>query len=125
MFLSMSFFDYLFPEQAQASHMRNIANSMSLSRTQGRITQARVERKAMTNEKRVSELEDEVARMTIIMEGLLELFDEKELVSRVDLARKIGEIDARDGTIDGRITPENKEPKQTEKSETKFQFPDQ
>ena len=98
----MSLFDFFFPEEAQASHLRSLAESNSLVLTQARLARARAEQTCLSAEKRVAELETEVGELTIVVEALLEILEEQGVLSKVDLARKIGEIDAR-GTEMGSV----------------------
>ena len=118
----MSLFDFFFPEQAQAEYLRQIADSSTLARTQARIAQVRGERSKLSSDKHVKELENEIAQHTIILEAVLEIFGENGSLTRSDLARKVAEIDARDGSVDGRIT----DPKKSEEpgSKPKFNFPE-
>ncbi len=108
----MSLFDFFFPEEAQAAHLRRLADSQARSNTHNRIANARAQASAATTQRRIEELENELGQMTILVESLLECIEEQGLLSRKQLAQKIGEIDARDGVIDGRITkvPEQKKP---------------
>ena len=119
----MSLFDFFFPEEAQASHLRRLADTASLAHTQARLAQARSDRSRLGAEKRVREVEEDVAQLTIVMEALLELFSEQGAVTRSDLARKVAEIDARDGVIDGKITKAEEVAPPQEKP--KLIFPDQ
>jgi len=118
----MSLFDFFFPEQAQAAHLRRLADTSTLTRTKQRVAHARTEKTKLSSEKRVVELEDEVAQLTIILEAVLEVLSDDGSITRSDLAKKVAEIDARDGTIDGRIT----QPEESDKSagKPKFNFPE-
>ncbi len=117
----MSLFDFLFPDQAQAAHLRRLADSTSLANTQARISQTRSSISNSSLEKRVVELEDEVGQLTIVIESLLESIADKGVLTREDIARKIGEIDARDGVIDGRIT-KNRSESEASDDKPKFNF---
>lgn len=119
----MSFFDFFFPDQAQAAHMRRLADSTSLANTQARIARARINHNQSSSDKRIDELESEVGQLTIIIEALLESISDKGILSREDIARKIGEIDSRDGVIDGRITKQKPISKGT-LPKPKFKFPE-
>lgn len=77
----------------------------------------------MSMKKRIDELESEVGQLTIIIEALLETMADRSIMTREELARKIGEIDARDGVIDGRITKQ-KPTSEAPKSTPKFNFPE-
>jgi hypothetical protein len=118
----MSLFDFFFPDQAQAAHLRRLADSTSLANTQKRIFQSRGDHSQSSLTKRIGELESEVGQLTIIIESLLENMSDQEILTKEDIARKIGEIDARDGVIDGRITKQKISPEVTN-SKAKFNFP--
>jgi len=100
----MSLFDFFFPEQAQAAHLRRLADGTATNRIQARAARARQARSKNTSEQRIKELEDEVAELTIVVEALVEILDDTNSPRRVDLARKVAEIDARDGVRDGSVT---------------------
>jgi hypothetical protein len=118
----MSLFNFFFPEQALAAHVLRIAESTSIASTQARILQARGDHAQSSAKKRIDELEKEVGQLTIVIEALLETIADQGIVTREDLARKIGEIDSRDGVIDGRITKQK--PSTVEaSSKIKFNFP--
>ena len=117
----MSLFDFFFPEQAQASHLRQLSESNSLANTQARLARARTREVTEASAKRVEALEGEVAELTIIVEALLEKLSEDGSVTRADLARKVAEIDSRDGVIDGKITKH--EPPAEEGGGSRLQFP--
>ena len=121
----MSLFDFFFPEQAQAAHLRRVADNSSRSQTQARLAQARTTRTNLDLSKRVGELEGEVAELTIILEAVLECASEDGSLTRAALARKVAEIDARDGVIDGRITKpgEQKDTAPEPKAGPNFNFP--
>ncbi len=119
----MSLFDFFFPEQAQATHLRKLSDTISLHNVQSRINSSRSQEIQMSMKKRIDELESEVGQLTIVIEALLECIADRNILTREELARKIGEIDARDAVLDGRITkqkPQLEEPK----SLPKFNFPD-
>lgn len=123
----MSLFDFFFPEQAQAAHLRRVADNSSLSQTQARIARSRTARTNLDLSKRVDELEGEVAELTIILEAILECASEDGSLTRADLARKVAEIDARDEVIDGRITKAGgkKDAAPEPKSGPEFNFPEE
>ncbi len=117
----MSLFDFFFPEIAQASHLRRIADAASMGNTQARISQSRSQQQRSSSEKRIQELEAEVAQLTIVMEALIEKLSDNSGVTREQLAAKIFEIDRRDGVVDGRVTPQ--QPVEEPKKGPNFQFP--
>ena len=101
---SMSLYDFFFPQQATAQHLRSIVQHNQFSNAVNRVNQARAIRKGQVSKERVEELEDEIAQLTIVMEALLEVLGDSNAITMEMVARKISEIDARDGVIDCRIT---------------------
>ena len=129
----MSFFDLLFPEWATATHLRTLTEQNQANQTQTRIAQSRAERIASASkkdlERRVESLEIELGQAALVMEALMEKFEEKQICSKQEMMGLIQEIDARDGMIDGRITPQKPEPFESkrewkEAKKPKFNFPD-
>ena len=51
---------------------------------------------------------DRVDKLTLICQAMFELLQETSGISEEQLKQKIVEIDGRDGTVDGRITPQIK-----------------
>jgi hypothetical protein len=107
----MSLFDFLFPEQAQASYLRQMANSnaqqTAMLRSQQYTEQLRQKQAVRLNTKaedRVKELEVELAQSALVIESLISLLEEKNLVTREELKQRTSQIDAADGVVDGRIT---------------------
>ena len=100
-----------------------------MAHTQARLAQVRAERAAIGAKDRVEELEEEVARITLLLEGVLEHLNENGVMTLTDLRTKVAEIDTRDGVIDGKITKpgdvEESEPEDTEApAKPKFNFPE-
>jgi len=104
----MRLFDFFMPGVAQATHLRQIASSNVLANTQARLQSARLANSQRSSDARVKALE-EVGQLTIIVELLMECLEEKGSVTKPELMQKIGEVDTRDGVIDGRITKEPQE----------------
>ncbi len=119
----MSLFDFFFPEEAQASHLRRLADTTARNNTRARIAQTRSDHATRSSEKRIRELEEEVSQLTIILEALLEKLSEDGSLSRADLAKKVAEINTRDENADEDIT-KNQEPKNPS-AKPKFNFPKQ
>ena len=112
----MNIFDFLFPEEAQASHLRGILKHQQLEASRNRQTRA-----GGTLEdafRRIDELENQVGKLvsaneesTIVTRALVELIIESSDYTSEDLKNLIEDIDTRDGVIDGKITSENEKPK--------------
>ena len=59
----------------------------------------------MAGAQQVSDVNERLDQLLLVCAAMWELLREKTSVSDDDLARKIAEIDARDGVADGKITP--------------------
>ena len=91
----MDLFDFFFPEQAQASHLRKIARQRSLPR-----------RPAVSdNSQEVEALRDDVKFLTLVVTALLRRLTETETASPADIQDLIDEIDGLDGVADGGLDP--------------------
>ncbi|HWB07221.1 MAG TPA: hypothetical protein VG796_29625 [Verrucomicrobiales bacterium] len=113
----MSLFDFFFPEQAQASHLRKLAEqgqaqSMSIHRERLAQVQAARAEDARTRglEQRVEQLERDLGQAGLAIEALLELLEQSGALTREAFAGRIQEIDSRDGVDDGRMTPRDTQP---------------
>jgi hypothetical protein len=107
----MSFFDFFFPEQAQASHLRTIAESQRLQSVHDSQRRFREERdrrwessRSQDLEKRVEELEQDLGQAGLVIEALLQLLEESGTLKRVDVAKRAIEVDMADGVRDGKIS---------------------
>lgn len=107
----MSFFDFFFPEQAQASHLRSLAEqgqhqANTLHRQHMQDAQQRRRETAITHsqEQRIAQLEKEIGEAGLMIGALLELLEQSGTVTREALAARTKEIDGRDGTVDGKIS---------------------
>ena len=75
-----------------------------MAHMQSRLAKFRVERAARSAKDRVQELEEEGARITLLLAGVLERLNEKGVMTSTALRTKVAEIDARDEVIDGKMT---------------------
>ncbi|MDB6069035.1 MAG: hypothetical protein JWL81_206 [Verrucomicrobiales bacterium] len=116
----MSLFDFFFPEQAQASHLRTIAEqgraqSGSAADHRERFQAALQRRKNITvmssQEERIAKLEKELGQAALAIEALTELLEQSGVLTREALATRLFEIDAGDGVVDGRVTPPDSQEK--------------
>ena len=108
----MGLYEFFFPQQATAQHLRSIVQHNHFSNAVNRVNQARAIRKGQVSKERMEELEDEVAELTIVLEALMEVLGENKTITIEKVAQKIADIDAMDGVIDGKIT--KKEEKKNE-----------
>lgn len=113
----MSLFDFVFPEQAQAVHLRTLAEnsqreamSRRAAETAERLQMRQVSRLNSKSDDRIGKLENELAQSALIIESLVALLHEKGVVSRDELKERVARIDAEDGVIDGKITPASEKP---------------
>ena len=114
----MDFLDFFFPEQAQASHLRQIAaqnqqQALALHRERFHSAQEQRQTESRTQEleSRVQKLERDVGQAGLVIEALIELLEEAGTFPREAVASRTADIDARDGTVDGRQTPPAPPPK--------------
>ena len=95
----MSLFDFFFPEQAQASHLRSLANSQAnLDRREFRKSRS-LERA----DKRLDTMEEDIGFVALVLGALLQKADEKGVLTRDEIRDAVSELDAIDGVKDGRL----------------------
>ena len=92
----MSLFDFFFPEQAQASHLRRLADNQ-------RFKARRQDRKLTAVDRRIEALEDDLGFVTLVLAGLMETLDEKGAVTREDVRATLAKLDEIDGVKDGKL----------------------
>lgn len=114
----MSLLDLLFPEQAQASHLRGLLRHQQLeSKRTGNDRGIAAEGKLSDLSEQVADLANKVrsleARLNesdLLTHALAEMLFQTCDYTQEDLRALIEDIDARDGVKDGRITPEKQRP---------------
>lgn len=113
----MSLFDFFFPEQAQASHLRTLAAQSSRDSLNLRREQISAQRTDQRNriligqaEAQIEKLESELAESCLVIEGLIELLEENNILTRDALQTRVQALDAKDGVADGKLTPEDERP---------------
>ena len=94
----MDLFDFFFPEQAQATHLRAIAKRGSLAPT---VRHHRSD--DQTDE--IKALKEDVNFLTLVLVALLRRFTETETASLADVQDLLEEIDGLDGVADGGLDP--------------------
>lgn len=93
----MDFFDFFFPEQAQATHLRNIARSSNLStRTSSRVSGQLSD---------LTELREDMKFLTLVVAAIIKRLSETETMNLSDLQDLLDEIDQLDGVVDGNLEP--------------------
>jgi hypothetical protein len=98
----MGMYEFFFPEQAEANHLRSIASSM---RTSARRS-GKAGKRVSELEHRVGELEDDLDFLSLITLTLFGILNEKGLVDRRSLMDRINQVDMFDGRKDGKVSPE-------------------
>jgi hypothetical protein len=97
----MDLFDFFFPEQAEASHLRRISSTLSRqSATSG--SAAATARQASSE---VAELRGDVKFLTLVLAAILKRLSETETMTMADVSDLVGEIDRLDGLPDGGLDP--------------------
>jgi len=95
----MSFYDFFFPEQAQATHLRSIARQSRRPRPRAKASTARTDELS----ERVSALEADLGFVSLLLATLMGQLDERGHVTRDDLKNALKELDELDGVKDGRL----------------------
>lgn len=99
----MSLFEF-FRDFSQTHEMQRLADVSGYLKIQSSLAEARHRQESLSAKKRIEELEAEVAQLTIVLEAMIEKFYESGILDGDGLAKKIAEIDLRDGVADGKIT---------------------
>jgi hypothetical protein len=92
----MDLFDFFFPEQAQAKHLRQIARSQTIAAASTRSDRQSEE---------VAALRTDVKFLTLVLTTILKRLAENKTMSLADVQDLLGEIDALDGMPDGGLDP--------------------
>lgn len=99
----MDFWDHLFDnEYKQRADIESLKRS-SLARKRARM---RDRQQAQDQQKRIEELEDQVGELALLCRSLLTVLREDGTVQPERFQEVVKRIDAEDGVIDGKITPE-------------------
>jgi hypothetical protein len=109
----MSLFDFFFPEQAQAVHLRSIAQSarsQDFQRSKEIFEKRRESFRDARPDQRVEKLQRELEQSALVIESLISLLEDKKILTRQECQLRIAQIDSADGVVDGRITPEDERP---------------
>ena len=92
----MGLFEFFFPEQAQAEHLKE------MTRLQG--FQARRSVAAQGDlHARLAELEKDLGYAVLILGSILQRLDQKGVVTRNDVKEEMAALDSLDGVKDGRL----------------------
>ena len=99
----MDFFDFFFPEQAEASHLRRISHQMEADRRARRRDRA-ARSASSVDAGRVAELEADVQFLSMTLMAVLKRLDEQQILSIADLSDLFDRIDTLDGRADGGLS---------------------
>lgn len=90
----MDLFDFFFPEQAQAAHLRSIATAQRLRPPSSTF-----------HEDEVAALKTDVRFLTLVVTAILKRLTETKTMSLADVQDLLTEVDAMDGVGDGGLEP--------------------
>lgn len=101
----MSLLDFLAPEVSGAQQLRRIANNMERQQRIERVKKQfnRTKRKRDTHDlqNRVAALEKDLGQVTLVLAAVLDIIQDKGVVSTEDVQAAITAIDKLDGELDG------------------------
>ena len=101
----MNLFDFFFPEQAQAAHLRRVADSQSMHQRQRYYEDKMQARRHAQIDERFKSVEQQLGFLTLMLEAIIRTTEEKGVVTREELKKLMEAIDLEDGKADGRYTP--------------------
>lgn len=99
----MSLFEF-FRDFSSTHEMQRLADVSGYLKIQSSLAEARHRQERLSANRRIEELEAEVAQLTIVLEAMIEKLYESKVLDGDELAKRISEIDLRDGVADGKIT---------------------
>lgn len=102
----MSFFDFLFPEQAQAMHLRRLADQQSRSHAHSSVNDAEADEhsyRIYELEERVLHLEKDLGFVALVLGGILTTIEQKGVATRSDIWDSIRQVDGLDDFQDGQL----------------------
>ena len=107
----MSAFDFFFPEQAQASHLRSLVAQKQTEYYHQQRDRNDTHEELRYAQKSIKKLARELAETQLVVKAMAELIEAAGVCEPTELLAKINEIDLRDGVEDGQVTPNNERPK--------------
>lgn len=94
----MDWFDFFYPEQAQAKYLRRIAAKQSIAPNS-------LPNQSSRHEQDILSLKNDVKFLTLVLMAILKRLGETETLSLTDLKDLLDEIDKLDGLADGGLEP--------------------
>ncbi len=107
----MSAFDFFFPEQAQASHLRSLVRQKQFEYSNDQRENKDLREELKYSAKVIQKISKELAETQLIVKSMMELIEEAGVCSSEQIWDKMREVDLRDGVEDGQITPASQRPK--------------
>jgi uncharacterized membrane protein len=95
----MSLYDFFFPEQAQASHLRTLASQNRRNQRDQTLQTRSLERA----EERIEALENDLGFVALALGSLMAKLDEKGVLTRQDVKDAMRTLDGADGVADGKL----------------------
>lgn len=102
----MSLFDFFFPEQAQASHLRRLAEQHYRAERYSEHAERRsqdYELRITDLERRVLDTERDLGFVSLLLGSLLNTLDKNGVVNHNDVRSALEELDTHDGFRDGQL----------------------
>ena len=102
----MTLFDHIFPEQAQALHLRDIAERIgdATRASQAReIDESNNAFRIAGLERRLKQLEDDSGLLALLLAVVMKKLCEKTDLTYQDVLAEVAAVDASDGKADGRL----------------------
>ena len=102
----MSLFDFLFPQQASASHLRGIRHQLDANAKADSIRRRKdAQRTSEEISAATDELSDEVGEVALLLVGAIRAMIRKGLVTRAEVFAEMFEADDTDGDRDAKLKP--------------------
>ncbi len=102
----MKLFDFFFPAQAQASHLRRVADVQTFNLRHRTYEDRARARRHVEIDERFESIEQQLGFLTLMLEAIIRKTEEKGVVTRDELEQLMRSIDLEDGRADGRFNPE-------------------
>ncbi len=100
----MGLFEFMFPEQAQAEHLRAMRELQQDKQWQHKREQRAEMASTHALKMRIDELEKDLGFTVLVLASLLSTLDEKSVLKRKDVEKELRELDLIDGKDDNKIS---------------------
>lgn len=101
----MRLFDWFFPEQAQAAHLRRVADAQAFSQRRQIYDEMARTRRHAEIDARLESLDEQIGFLTLMLEAIIRKTEEKGIMTRDELKTLMKSIDLEDGRADGKFIP--------------------